>query len=129
MRHQGGQVRYYVDLRDLGGEREALIPPGAARATDNPEIGEALAADRVRELQRRRPDKVILGYEPTTLSEFAEHHLRDKARASKVTDKHLERAELCLRRAVDYFGARTDLELVAPHSTQKGLTRGHRVVH
>ena len=47
----GGEKRAYIDLRDLGGGREALIPPGESRATTDPDIAAELAARRVKELE------------------------------------------------------------------------------
>ena len=66
-RFQGGERRAYGDFRDLGGGREALIPPKAKRATTDPDIALELVAQRVRELEQRRRHGVILDIEEEAL--------------------------------------------------------------
>ena len=83
-----------------------MIPPGENLATSDLVVAEKLAVDRLRELQARLRDRVLLGVEHrASLKEFAAHHLVEKARAGRVTEKHLERTQLCLERAVEFFGA------------------------
>ncbi len=56
-RERGGERRAYGDFRDyaeVGGGREALIPPGAPTATTDPVIAEVLVGHRLTELQERR---------------------------------------------------------------------------
>ena len=46
-RNQGGNLRYYADLRDIGGGQVALKPPGSTRATtDEIEAHKLLARSR-----------------------------------------------------------------------------------
>ncbi len=114
-RERGGVRRAYADLRDLGGGREALIPPGESLATSDLVVAEKLTVDRLQELQARLRDRVLLGVERRAgLKEFAAHHLVEKARAGKVTEKHLERTQLCLQRAVEFFGAERELTAIRP---------------
>ena len=40
-RNQGGNLRYYADLRDIGGGQAALKAPGSSRATTD-EIDQAV---------------------------------------------------------------------------------------
>ncbi|KPK79977.1 MAG: hypothetical protein AMS25_10810, partial [Gemmatimonas sp. SM23_52] len=90
-RERGGVARAYGDFRDVGGGREALIPPGERAATTDPIVAEKLAADRLKEHLARRRDRVLLGIErQAALKEFAAGHLVQKARAARVTEKHLE---------------------------------------
>ena len=63
-RRRGREVRYYAEFRDyadVGGGREALIPPGDKLATTDPVIAEKLAGDRLRELQEAKRNRVLLG--------------------------------------------------------------------
>lgn len=120
-RHQGGQERAYGDFRDfadVGGKREALIPPGATRATTDPDVARKLASDRVAELEAKRRGRVLLGEEQerkgAKLKPFAAHHLREKKRAGKVTDATIEGDENYLSAAVEFFGAGRDLRAIHP---------------
>ena len=81
-RDQGGTTRAYGDFRDfadVGGKREALIPPGAVRATSDPDIAHRLLADRLSELEERRRHRILLGVpRQGKLAEFAQYHLIQK---------------------------------------------------
>ncbi len=113
-RTRGGASRAYADFRDVGGGREALIPSGESLATTDPVIAEKLVADRLEELQQRRRDRVLLGIHlQAGLQSFAAQHLIQKARSGRFTEKHLERMELCLRRAAQFFGADRDLGTIS----------------
>ncbi len=100
--------RAYADFRDFansGGGREALIPPGESRATTDPIIAEKLVGDRLRELQERKRNRVLLGVERDAgLQEFASHHLVEKVRSGKFTDRWLQVMEGHLQEAVEFFG-------------------------
>jgi len=50
---RGVTGRYYVDLRDLGGEREALVPEGESYATTDEVIALSLAGKKIEELQAK----------------------------------------------------------------------------
>ncbi len=115
-RDKDGTVRYYADLRSLGGMKEALKPTGErrGRATSDPEVAEKLLADRVNELlaRRNRGERLTGGVAQRNvpgLKAFAAAHLVAKAKAGKVTDNWLERTENRLRLAVEFFGARRAL--------------------
>jgi len=101
-------MRAYGDFRsyaDVGGGREALVPPGSSRATTNPELAEELAAKRFEELRRLRKRREQLGLtELPTLAQYAAHHLRQKARAGRVTREHMKDLEHRLRVAVEFLG-------------------------
>lgn len=51
---RAGGARYYLDVRDLGGGREALVPKGERYATTDRVIATDIAAARVKELMRAR---------------------------------------------------------------------------
>jgi integrase/DNA-binding Xre family transcriptional regulator len=103
-RDQGGQLRAYADLRDLGGGLRALIPQGETRATTDPEIAEHLLVQMTANLLERRRDKVLLGLDPDAdLAEFAEHHLKAKARSGEYLEQWLTISRTYLDRAIAYF--------------------------
>jgi integrase len=73
-------------------------------------LAEKLVADRLKELQERRRNRVLLGVEKQIgLAEFASHHLVQKARSGRFTEQWLASVEMHLRTAVDFFGAERDL--------------------
>ncbi len=51
----------FRDFGDAGGGREALIPPDGTRATTDPDIADALVGARLRELELKRRDRVLMG--------------------------------------------------------------------
>lgn len=108
-RTQGGVPRAYLDVRDfadVGGRLEALIPPGSKRATDDPEIAEQLAAERLIALQRMRKSSVILGTaKRATLGEYIRHHLIEKKKSRLWTDEWIAKTEKRLGDAMLYFEA------------------------
>src|SRR5690349_464781 len=99
-RERGGGMRYYIDLRDLGGKREPLVVPGETRATTDESLAETLAAQRVTETQRKRAEsqgRKVVGLPPVTkLAAYANEHLTVKATevdehtGEPLTDQWLE---------------------------------------
>ena len=66
-RERGGEKRAYGDFRDyrdVGGGREALIPPGEPQATFDSVVAEKLIADRLKELQERVRPRCLSLEEP-----------------------------------------------------------------
>jgi integrase len=103
-RDQGGQLRAYADVRDLGGGVRALIPPGETRATTDPEIAEHLLVQMTASLLERRRDKVLLGLDPDAdLAQFAKHHIKAKVRSGEYTEQWLTISRTYLDRAIAYF--------------------------
>lgn len=104
-RDRGGVARAYGDFRDLGGKREALVPPGKTRATSDPDVAAKLVADRVAELTRQDRENALLGLKGRKrLGPFAAEHLIWKAKTD-VTEKTIATAERHLRLAVEILGA------------------------
>lgn len=104
-RNQGGQFRFYADLRDfarVGGRIEALKPPGSKWAN----VANHLLAERLRELKRLQHDQ-DLGIKPATaktgLTEYVAHHLDAKGETGRVTFKWLEYVEAQLHAARDFW--------------------------
>lgn len=116
-RKRGGVSRAYGDFRDfadVGGGQEALKPKDGKTATTDADLAAKLAADRVKELERLRRNKNILGVEKeATLEAFAAHHLIEKNREGKVTEGWLGETEKRLARAVAYFGAEKLLDAIS----------------
>jgi hypothetical protein len=105
-RDQGGKLRAYADLRDLGGGRRALIPPGETWATSDPEMAERLLAQMMSNLLDGRRDKVPSGLNPDAdLIRFAAHHLKAKARSGEYREQWLAISRKHLERAIAYFGS------------------------
>ena len=131
-RHQGGVTRFYGDFRTYsaeGGRREPLVPPRQRRATTDPDVAAKLYADRLAELEGKRRVLQFEGEEALErlqvdesrprLAEYAESHLRQKARDGEVTTRWLVQAERHLKAAVSFFGPAADLTSITP----KGCTR------
>ncbi|MBI4538932.1 MAG: tyrosine-type recombinase/integrase [Gemmatimonadetes bacterium] len=125
-RRQGGERRAYGDFRDFQDvlradepARQALIPPDGTRATTDPDLAAELATARVKELEERRRSKVLLGVERLgALQEFADHHLRCKAREGSVTKRWLAESQHRLERAVEFFGADRVLASIKPQEVR-----------
>ena len=119
-RDQGGERRAYIDLRDLGGGREALKAPGEKRGTTDSDIATELAARRVKELEDQKRRKVLLGVERVEgLKRFVATHLLQKAKGGKVTTGWLEAAEYHLREAIKFFGEERDVASLTTADVQK----------
>jgi integrase len=115
--------RFWADFRDFsdqGGTREPLTPKGEKLATTDPDVAAALVADRLRDLEKRRRNKTLLGVEQLAyLEAFAADHLVAKARAGRVTDQTLAETEMRLQRAVDFFGAGRELTSIAVEDVEQ----------
>jgi integrase len=104
-RAQGGERRAYLDVRDLGGGREALRPKGEKRATTDPDVAMDLATKRVKELEAQRRNRHILGVQKeASLEAFASHHLLAKAKAGAASRSWMKQSERHLQEALDHFG-------------------------
>jgi len=116
-RSQGGQLRAYAYLKDLGGGREALIVDGENYGTTDPVIAETLLARRMAELLEQRRTKVLLRLDPDAdLATFCIYHLEEKDEEyrersreeedferSTWADQWLGISEKYLTRAVAFF--------------------------
>lgn len=119
-RDRGGEIRYYIDLRNLGGGREALVAPGETLATTDPDIAAELAARRVKELGAEKRRKVIDGVERVEgLKPFASQHLTQKAKGGKVTAQWLEAARFHLLAAADFLGDDRDVASIKTSDVQR----------
>ncbi len=137
-RSQSSARRAYGDFRDYAdveGGREALIASGEARATTDPDVAQKLVADRLKELESRRRNRALLGLEkPARLGEFAEYHLREKAKSGKVTERWLAQSQYQLQIALDFLGDRdltsirvSDVHRFANHLRQLRNGRGGKL--
>jgi integrase len=109
-RERGGGVRRaYADLReyaDVGGRREPLVAPGEKLATADSATAQVLLGRRLEQLDGLRRGRALHGLAgQATLAAFARAHLVAKAESQKFTKHWLEVTEMCLARAVEFFGA------------------------
>jgi integrase len=103
----------FRDYADAGGRQEPLVAAGEKLSTRDPDVAQAVATARLRELEQLRRRHGLHGYRRrATLAEFASHHLVEKKRAGKVTDGWIGVAEVFLQRAVNSFGAERELETI-----------------
>lgn len=118
-RARGGQRRAYVDLRDLGGGREALVLSGESTATTDPDIAAELAAQRIREFEAQRRRKAITGIAKAAgLNAYAAHHISEKSKAGQITHAWLEQAEWMLTVATQFFGSERELASISVADVQ-----------
>ena len=107
-RLRGGARRAYADFReyaDVGGGREALTPAGQKLATSDPDVAQALAAARVRELEAKRRGRALYGeIKTSTLADLARLHLIAKAESKRYSVQWLAALEVYLRRVLDILG-------------------------
>jgi integrase len=110
----------FRDFADVGGKLEPLKTSPDSYATTDPDVAAHLATERVKQLEGRRRSRHLLGVEQqATLGEFAAHHLREKAKAGRVTDAWLGMTQDRLQAAVDYLGAGRDLLSITARDVQR----------
>ena len=110
-----GAPRYYADFRDfrtVGGKLQALIPSGGACATSDYAVAHALVQKRLAALSAVRAVRPSAVRGISTLYAFAVHHLERQASHGKAEPQWLASAQLHLTRAVEFFGAHTDLSTI-----------------
>ena len=105
-RNQGGETRYYGDLRDIGGGQVALRPPGGSMATTDKAVAVRLLAEKTLDLGG--PHEVS----SAALGDFRNRFLADNP--GDVTERWLKETSLRLRRAVEFFGHDRDLTSIRP---------------
>jgi integrase len=114
--------RWWADLRsfgDVGGKREPLVPQGARSATTDRDVADALLGERIRELERARRERSLLGYSTTvTLRKYATRHLIEMKNSGQLTDKWIGENEHRLGRAVDFFGPDRPLATITTRDVQ-----------
>ncbi len=116
-------ARFYGDFRALGGRREPLVPPGEGLATTDRRVAETVLADRVKELERRRVTKVLLGvHDLAELQEYASRHLDLKKKSGRLTDRAIVQLETQLGRACEHFGPHRELSAITVADVQ-GFTQ------
>ena len=125
-RDRGGETRYYIDLRNLGGGREPLVAPGEHRATTDPDVATKLAAKRVKKAEEEKRGKAILDSDRVGLKAFAAEHVRRKAKDGEGVSVWLSQVELHLEEAVAFFGATTDLAMLSPKDMNRYVSHLRR---
>jgi integrase len=119
-REQGGQVRFYADLRSVGRGRVALIPEGETQATTDPVIAAKLLTDLLGEIQETKRNKHLLGFEQgAQLKDFAAYHLVQKAKTGRFSESYLDELERRLRVATEFFGEGRELDTIGVRDVQR----------
>ena len=113
-RNQGGEDRFYADLRDVGGGQVALKPEGSTRATTDKVVAAQLLAEQILALAAPADPRGR-----ATLSEFSDRFVSDNPGA--VTERWLKEVALRLRRACDFFGKERDLTSIRPRDVRRWL--------
>ena len=115
-RNQGGNLRYYADLRDLGGGQVALRPPGSSRATTDEIEAHKLFASKIEEVQGR-----VTSSASARLKPFMDRFISQNP--GEVTEQWLHDTELRLLKAVEYFGADRGLVSIEPKHIRDWLNK------
>ena len=115
-RNQGGNLRYYADLRDIGGGQVALKPPGSSRATTDEIEAHKLLARKIEEIQ----GKVSAGGS-ARLKPFVDGFIQQNP--GEVTEQWLHDTERRLLKAIEYFGADRDLVSIEPKDIREWLNK------
>ena len=115
-RNQGGKVRYYADLRDIGGGQVALKAPGEGRATTDEVEALRLLGTAIEDFQGRTPftGAALLGLS-------VERFIRSNP--GEVSERWLHDTKLRLTKAVAFFGNRRELATITPSDVRQWLTK------
>jgi len=98
------------EYADVGGRREPLVAQGEKRATSDPTTAQVLLARRLEQLDGVRRGRAVHGLAgQASLADFVDQHLKAKAESGKFTTQWLVAAEMCLKRAVEFFGSTREL--------------------
>ena len=123
---RAGSDRFYIDLREFGGGREALVEPGKHRATTDELVALDLAAKRVAELMTRRRERHFDGVVKTmTVGELARDWLAYKrgfAGDEGYTQlRTLRRYEQALAQLFDVMDQDQRVDRVTKRDVKQGL--------
>lgn len=122
-RARGGERRAYGDFRDyadVGGKREPLVPEGQHLATSDPDVAQAVATLRLRELEAKRRGRALVGEtKRTTLAELARLHLIAKAQSNKFSTQWLAALQTYLERVLKILGEKRDPESVTVEDVRR----------
>ncbi len=105
-----GIVRYYADIRDLGGGQLALRAPGSSRATTDPDQARILLGKVLEDIKAgKMPPKTTRPKkrrgDETRLGPMAQRLIKDNP--GDVTEKWQGDVERRLKRAQEWFGIET----------------------
>jgi len=121
-----GIVRYYADLRDLGGGQLALRAPGSTRATTDPDQARILLGKILEDIvagrlpsrttrpRKRRGDEMRLGAMARCLI---------KDNPGDVTEKWQGDVERRLKRAQEWFGKERSLISIEPKDVRDWINK------
>jgi integrase len=102
----GGEVRYYADLRSFGKNYQALVAPGETMATTDPDVAAVLLADVLKVAEAEKSGVTLPKQKPpASLAWLAAKHLEAKAAHGEITTHWLEEHERMLNGAIAFFEA------------------------
>ena len=121
-----GTIRYYADLRDLGGGQIALRAPGSSRATSDPDearilLGKALEDLRAGKMPPKatRPNKQRS--DESRLGAMAQRLIKDNP--GDVTEKWQGDIARRLKRAQEWFGRERSLTSIEPKHVRDWINK------
>ena len=121
-----GTVRYYADLRDLGGGQLALRAPGSGRATTDPDQARILLGKVLEDLKAgKMPSKTTRPKrqrgDETRLGAMAQRLIKDNP--GGVTEKWQGDVERRLKRAQEWFGTERSLISIEPRHVRDWIKK------
>ena len=115
-RNQGRNLRYYADLRDIGGGQVALKAPGSSRATTDEIEAHKLLASQIEEIQGKVAASGSARLKPLIDGFIGQN-------PGEVTEQWLHDTELRLLKTVEHFGADRDLVSIEPKHIRDWLNK------
>lgn len=110
--YQRAGDRWYADLRDIGGEREAMRPEGESYATTNRDVAAMLCAARVRELEEGRRSRQLLGVKRrVSIGQFATEWVSYRLQ-TELRPKTVLRYQLAFGHAFRVMADATDMDRI-----------------
>ena len=121
-----GTIRYYADLRDLGGGQLALRAPGSSRATSDPDEARILLGKALEDLRAgKMPSKATRPKkqhgDESRLGAMAQRLIRDNP--GNVTEKWHGDVERRLKRAQEWFGQERSLISIEPKHVRDWINK------
>jgi hypothetical protein len=119
--YQRGGGRWYADLRDHGGGREAMIPVGEKQATLDRDVAVALLATRLKDLEQRRRTQQLQGLTRiVTVAEYCGEWL-DARRATDTRPTTLARYDLAFHQLFKVLDPSTRMDEIGVNVVRRAI--------